>query len=51
LIQEEFELIVMVFKDIRNITSELEGKPKTTNNIIKFLNSKSKEYLKELNIG
>jgi hypothetical protein len=50
LIQEELELIMMVFKDIKKIASKLEGKLETTNNIIKFPNSRSKEEFRYINI-
>jgi hypothetical protein len=50
LIQDELELITVVFKDINKTTVELENKPEMANNIIRCLKNRSKEDLRDLNI-
>jgi hypothetical protein len=47
--QEEYELIFEVVKEIKIIAIELEDKPELTYDLIKFLNIRSKD-LKSLNI-
>jgi hypothetical protein len=43
-------LITAIFKDIKRTTYELENKLELSNNIINFLNNRSKEELKYLNV-
>jgi len=50
LFQDEFEMITIIFKDIKRKTYELENKPELSNNIISFLNNRSKKELKYLNV-
>jgi hypothetical protein len=50
LFQAIFELITAIFKDIKRTTYELENKLELSNNIINFLNNRSKEELKDLNV-
>jgi hypothetical protein len=50
LIGDELELLTSAKKDITRTTNELENKPDLANEIIKFLNNRTKEKLKDLNV-
>jgi chromosome segregation ATPase len=50
LIGDELELLTSTKKDITKTTNELENKPDLANDIIKFLNNRTKEQLKDLNL-
>jgi hypothetical protein len=51
LVQDEIDLITVVVKDIKGIKNELENKLDLTTNIIKFLNNRTKEELKDLQVS
>jgi hypothetical protein len=50
LVQDEIVLFIVSFLKIKKITNELENKTEMANEIIKFLNGKTKQELKELNV-
>jgi hypothetical protein len=51
LVQDEIDLITVVLKDIKGTTNELENKPYLAVDIIKFLNNRTKEELKDLQVN
>jgi hypothetical protein len=51
IIRDEMELLTSSKKDITRTTNELENKLDLANDIIKFLNKRNKEELKELNVN
>jgi hypothetical protein len=51
LVQDEIDLIIVVLKDIKGTTNELENKPDLVVDIIKFLNNRTKEELKDLQVN